>query len=322
MATVTGQLQTYNIGNYVGPLFHLTATETPLLSMAGGLTGGKQTTSPEFTWQIEEGQAASQDTKPEGADPDFEGEDREPVENITQIHQEGVELSYTKMSAVGQLADADFDDIDTSAAHILGSQPVVNEMTHQIQLKIEKVARDVEYSFFNGEYQRPNNANTARQTRGLTNAIHADNIEDAAGAAFSRDHLNDLLRKMWEDSQAPFRNPVLFVGGAYTKQRISEQYGYAPMHRNVGGLNIEQIETDFAVLGVVLARHLASSKLVVADMSVIAPVFMPVPGKGAFFTEPLAQTGAAIKTQLYGDIGLEYGPTKWHGMIENLATQP
>jgi hypothetical protein len=35
--------------------------------------------------------------------------------------------------------------------------------------------------------------------------------------------------------------------------------------------------------------------------------FLEVPGKGHFFAEPLAKTGAKDRVQLYGEVGLQYG---------------
>lgn len=318
MATVTGQLQTYNVGNYIGPLFHLQATETPLLSMIGGLTGGKQTTSPEFTWTTQGNRTPDQRTAAEGADATFEGQDREPHENITEIHQEGIEVSYTKLAAVGQLADSAFTDIGTDAQKILGNQAVQDEIAHQTRLRIESVGRDVNYSFHNGTYNRPNDDSDSRGTRGILNAITTNEV-DASSADLSKDMIDELLRGMYDDQDAPIRMLTMFCR-AYNKQRISSIYGYAPQHRNVGGVNIETIETDFGLLGIVLDRDIPKDTVGFYELSVMAPVFLPTPGKGAMFTEPLAQTGSALKTQLYTDVGLEYGPEQWHGKIINTAT--
>jgi hypothetical protein len=47
---------------------------------------------------------------------------------------------------------------------------------------------------------------------------------------------------------------------------------------------------------------------------------MPIPGKGELFLEPLAKTGAAENSQLYGEWGLQYGPQTMHGEITGLTT--
>ena len=60
--------------------------------------------------------------------------------------------------------------------------------------------------------------------------------------------------------------------------------------------------------------------VLIAEMSTCAPVFCPVPGKGLLFYEALSKTGAAEKGQLYGQIGLDYGPEEYHGKITGLTT--
>jgi hypothetical protein len=46
---------------------------------------------------------------------------------------------------------------------------------------------------------------------------------------------------------------------------------------------------------------------------------MPIEGKGHFFTEPLAKTGAYDRVQIYGELGLEYGPEQFHGKIVDIT---
>ena len=111
---------------------------------------------------------------------------------------------------------------------------------------------------------------------------------------------------------------MLFVNGA-TKVKISNDYSnngaLADRSRTVGGVNVEDLVTDFGIISVVLDRYMPANVALLADMSVIKPCFMPIPGKGHFFAEPLAKTGAFDRVQLYGEIGLEYGPETYHGQI-------
>ena len=44
----------------------------------------------------------------------------------------------------------------------------------------------------------------------------------------------------------------------------------------------------------------------------------PVPGKGNFFLEELAKTGAGEKYQLFGQIGLDHGPEWYHGRFTGI----
>lgn len=89
--------------------------------------------------------------------------------------------------------------------------------------------------------------------------------------------------------------------------------------RNIGGLNVQTIETNFGVLNVVIDRALPPDALVVVSLEQIAPVFLEIPGKGVLFEEELAKVGASEKTQIYGEIGLKYGSELAHGVLRGLA---
>ena len=93
MASVSGMGDSYDLPNYVGELFNVTPSDTPFLSMMGGLTGGKSVTSKQFTWQTIDNAAAAQTAVVEGADTTYEERTRSEVINVTQIMQYGVNVS-------------------------------------------------------------------------------------------------------------------------------------------------------------------------------------------------------------------------------------
>lgn len=321
----TAPATTFELPNFVGELFSLIPAQTPLLSMSGGLTGGKSVMTKEFTWQVEDNAAAAaNNTALEGADPTPSAIIRQEVKNVVEIHQESVNISYTKQAAMEQLGAGGAGtgaQYAIAAAPILGNQPVRGEVSHQLALKINKIARDVELSFLSGVYAYPVDNATARQTRGVLTAI------DTHATLFATDlrtSLNTMLAGMYEDETkvAPLINPVIFVNGT-TKTKLSLEYtnnlGLADRSRTIGGVNVETIVTDFGTFGVVLDRYMPVDSLALLDVSVIAPCFLPIPGKGHFFTEPLAKTGAYDHVQLYGEIGLEYGPEQFHGTVHTIT---
>ena len=310
MGAQAGQGRTYDLPNFVGELFRLTPSETPFLSMIGGLNGGRSVSSTQFTWQTVDNTAAAQPSIQEGADPTYESRTRSEVVNVTQIFQYGLELSYTKMAATGQLG----------GEAILGlSQPVQDEAAFQLQLKVERAARDVEVSFLEGVYQDNTAYGSPRQTRGVVTAITSNSV-DASSADFERSDLQTLVRTMVDTNNAPLRRPVLMVG-AFNTQRISDIYGFAPDSRTMGGVAINTIMADLVGnLPVVYNRNLTASTMALVDVSVCRPVMLAIPKKGHFFVEPIAASGASDKWQLYGEIGLEYGPEAWHGEIINTTT--
>lgn len=310
MAQVAGMGTTYNLPNFVGELFFLTPAENPLTAMIGGLTGGIRENTVDFQWQTTDNASTSQPDIPEGQDPTYTERDRAAVDNVVQIHQEGFHLSYTKLAATGNI----------SGLSILGNQPVQDERSFQSRLKMEKIIRDVEFSFLQGVFQKPGTNASGRKTRGMQAAI-TTNVVNASSAQLTTTHVNTLLRNMYGDADggAPFRNVVIFCN-AYQKQKLSELYGFAPQSRTVGGVNINAIETDFGVIGIVLDRHMPTDEIFFVELSVCAPHILEIPGYGFLFAEQLNKTGAAEKWQMYGEIGLEYGPEEWHGKITTLAT--
>ena len=182
---------------------------------------------------------------------------------------------------------------------------------------MRQIAVDVDYTYLNGAYVQTTSAGVAAKTRGIITACSTNTV--AAGSATLSKALIDQLLRTMAGNGSEFVNPVIFCN-AFQKQQISDIYGYAPQDRNVGGYNIKQIETDFAILGIVWAPNVPAATLLVADLAFTAPVFLPVPEKGVLFYEELSRTGASEKGQIYGQLGIDYGPEEYHGTITGLAT--
>lgn len=311
MPNVNGQGNTWNLPNYAGELFTADAENTPFLSMIGGMTGGLQTQNFEFpTSSLYEYPDPAQPAISEQVSvtaPQSISYVRSQNTNVTQIFQETVSVTYAKQSNSGRLSG-------------LNTQGQVNnapsEKDFQIARALGKISRDVEWTFLNGEYQKATAVDEANKTRGMYAAAGTE--VTAKGAELTRNMLQTLWREMYSNG-AVFSNVILWTN-AYLKQIITDLYSYAPTDRNVGGVNIKQIETDFGNIGIMLNRFNPKSDLLVSEMSVIAPVFQPVPGKGNFFYEELSKKGAADEGQIYGQIGLDHGPAFMHGKITGLAT--
>ena len=101
---------------------------------------------------------------------------------------------------------------------------------------------------------------------------------DGKSATLTKALMQQLFKAMY-DAGAIFSNMVLYVGSTQ-KQIITDIYSYAPTDRNVGCTNIKQIETDFGNIGIALDRFMPQTAVLAAELSVLAPVFQPVPGRG------------------------------------------
>lgn len=316
MAQLQGIGTTWNLPNYAGELFTADPTQTPFLSMIGGLTGGRQTNNFEFpTAVLYDFPEAAQPEISESASataPAASHIAREQEKNVVQIHQEVIDLTYAKQSNSGRMSGLNTAGQTANPG---------DEKAWQIQQKLVKIARDVEHSFINGKYQLADSADKANKTRGMLELCENGTSIDAEGAALTKAMLAQLFREMAENG-AYFGKMVLFCG-AYNKQLITALYAdqfRATMQttQNVGGMNITEIETDFFKMGVVWDRFMPKDSILVADMSHIAPVFQAVPGKGVLFEEELAKVGASDRIQIYGQIGLAHGPAFLHGTITGL----
>src|SRR5664279_5673616 len=364
---ITGTADSFGLPNYQGQLFGLTPYDTPLLSAIGGLTGGRQTESTQLEWQTYDlRDPSSGRARLEGAAaPTAEARVRGVVRNVVEVHQEVVAVSYTKQAAIRQYSSA------TSAPFITADDdgqenPVTDEMSFQLEQAIKGIALDVNYTFWNGQFQNPTTNATPRRTRGVLQAIttnvvdksgvsytgfstatdtvtgtHAlsngdkvvfNNVGDATGITAGRIYYavsvsgtasfkvaltsggaaitlgtsttNVDVRKPWattltntvfEDAvQLAYDNGGLTENSTATiccnstqKRALTAAYAGAylkadPMAgtRNVGGLALETIYTDFGRFNILLDRHIPRDTIAILSLEQFAPVFLAVPDKG------------------------------------------
>lgn len=315
MANITGTGTTWNLPNYAGELFTADPINTPILTAIGGLTGGVQTENFEFPTDSqyslpEAGQPAITETASLKA-PTANNIVRSQGTNVTQIFQEKVAVSYVKESNRSRM----------SGLNTAGQENNVQttEMDFQVARTLEKIARDIEYTIINGVYQKATSADVANKTRGMLALCDSDaggTEVPASNAALTKKLMQQLFKAMY-DAGATFSNMVLWVNSTQ-KQIITDLYAYAPEDRNIAGANIKQIETDFGNIGIALDRFMPQNAVLAMEMSVVAPVFQPVPEKGNFFYEELATVGASHEGQIFGQFGLDHGPAFMHGAITGL----
>lgn len=317
MAGITGQGTTYNLPNYQGVLISASPEDTPLLSATGGLTGGESVKARMFEWQgFDLRDASDARQRLEGADaPDGEARVRYNASNVVEIHHEAVEVSYTKLAAIGERATNGASFIQAA-----GDSGVTDEETWQITQQIKQIARDVEKTFITGTYQMPTDNTKPRKTRGLLEAITTNVATSTNTAAtLTADEVLDLFQKVWDNGGIQESETRTILVGSQMKRVLTKLFitgkNYQEVTRNVGGVNLQTIETDFGRANIMLDRYVPANTLIIASLEEISPAFLDIPGKGHFFAEPLAKTGAADKVQIYGEIGLKYGNERKHGKL-------
>lgn len=320
---IAGTATTYDLPNYTGVLYQLTPSDVPFFSAVGGLTGGKQTTALEFEWQGFDLRDAGQNVALEGAAaPEAQERVRTKFDNITQIHQETVSVTYTKQAAYGQK-----NGLNTTAAN-----PITDELDWQTAQMLKQMIRDIEFSFIRGAYHKPVDNTTARKTRGLLEAIETNALvaPDADGAGtetagvLTYDRLGDMLQSAYDNGGLMEGETRTLLVPSVQKRAVTKvlkkEGNYREQSRNIAGVNVTSVETDFGVLNIMLDRYMPSDTIAAVSLEQCAPVFLEIPGKGHFFAEPLAKTGSSDEVMLYGEVGLEYGDERQHAKLTNLTT--
>jgi len=321
MAAVSGQGTTYNLPNYHGELFTVTPTETPFLSAIGGLNSAKRTTATTFEWQtIDRRTSSANNAALEGAAaPTGTERARANITNVVEIHQSAIEVSYTKIAARGNFSGANvapqWDDA------------VLDELAIQTMAELESMAVDIEQSFLSGTKQVPADNTTARHTQGVLGVAATVNANGGVNRALTASIINATLQSAFDAGAKLPQDSTVLIAGSAQKVAITSAYAQATLNaptrdRNVGGVNVETVVTPFGTFGVMLDRWMPAGQIAVVDLSVCYPVFLEIPtphGAGTLFVEELARTGSSRKFQLYGEIGLEYGPTNAHALIKDLS---
>ena len=320
----TETVQSFACPNYSGLLYNKANTKTPFLNMISGNV--KYTNSVEFVtgqfYSSEEGAIPEISETASLTAPTATFVTRNQLSNVTQIFMESVAISYAKQSNMATL----------SGVNIAGqSANPQNELDFQIARKMEKIKRSIEKTFIQGTYNKATTDATVNKTRGIVSAITTNVISAESGQSSNKVNapldiwlVNDLVQKI-NDNGGDISNIVLLMNSVNLLQlhgdAIEMKMPIGEAYMSAYGIQIRDL-----ILPVGTTVHLAIGEFIPAgtvlaiNPSVIGPVEQPVPGKGNFFLEELAKTGAGTKYQIFGQIGLDHGPEWFHGKITGLST--
>lgn len=305
-----------NTPNYSGMLFNKGNTKAPFSTMIGGKR--KYTNHTEFvTGQEFETAQGSQPKISEAQSlnaPESSIVTREQKTNVTQIYQESVGISYAKESNMGTL----------SGLNVAGQQAnPIKEEDFQVASKMAKIGQDIEYTFLNGEYHKAVNDNDANQSRGLLTAI-TSNVLDANGKPLSFMLVCEALKSI-KESNGDITNIVLGLDSTSRLQlnadAVANGLTIVESGRDINGISVDKVITPLGTVYLRDLKYLPTGTIALFDPFIMAPVEQLVPGKGNFFIEELAKTGAGTKKQIFGQMGLDHGPEWYSAKIENLSTE-
>ena len=300
----------FDLPNDSGALYTTSVTSTPFLNLIGA---PRYTDSVEFVTNQEfvlgtPSQPAISELASLTA-PEPSNVPRKQETNVTQIFQRTIAVSYAKESNMGQL----------SGANIAGAQGnPASELQFQTAAAMMETRTDIAYAFISGTYNKATKKDEVNQTRGMLAAIKTNSVTETG--AVSSSTVRSVLKKFFKtvyDSNVDINGYILLVNSDI-KAAISEAYegsGYSTPGIQTAGIDIQNLMTDYGVIRIAMARTMPKNTALLFNPAVVHPVEQITPGKGNFFLEPLAKTGAAEKYQLFGQAGLDYGFEKLHGKL-------
>ena len=305
----------FGVLNYSGMLFNKGNTRTPLSAIIGGRA--KTTNHVEFVTG-QEYTAGGDGSQPEISEnasltaPNASVVTREQKTNVTQIFQESVGISYAKQSNMGTLAGVNIANQQANP---------VNELDFQVAAKIQKINRDIEYTFINGVFNKATSDATVNKTRGLIPAI-TTNVTAMGNKPLGLWDIADMVKKIY-GANAPTDGLCLWCDAITLFQinadAVQNGLTVIPAAREINGIALSSVVTPIGVVYLYLGECLPAGTALLLNLDVIAPVYQPVPGKGNFFLEQLAKVGAGEKYQLFGQIGLDHGPEWYHGKFTGIS---
>jgi hypothetical protein len=312
--------------NYLGPFFVIGANQTPFLSMMGGIRGYKP--APGFSYPMEQYTLLESATQAVYSEADSVAGAQTPTTygkaqglNTCQIMQRNITVSYAKAAERLRIAGVTYST---------PQEFMQEELDFQTEMAMRQMAIDFEFSCLQGTYLTRTDSSTATTTGGICTAIEAAGTsagftaEDAgnsgeSGAALTKAMVDSCVKKM-ADAGAPMTNMVIFAG-SYQIQALSDLYGWSPVGgpgEGLGGIRVNRLMTQFFEADVVFAPQMRVDDILFCDIDKCQIRGAEVPGKGAIFVEPKGKTGASDQYQLIAHLGMDYGDTRFHGLIYDL----
>ena len=331
MSATSGTMLVSQPINLSGVLYNKTRVDTPLFNMFGSrnVQGRKFITGATYDLGYPSSVSAISENASLTA-PSPEYWERENAENVTQIFQRSLAISYRKMANADDLNNYQADGYEGSPVQqpaIVGNtNNVPNELAWQLKNTMDAIRLDLEWTILNGEYNDGGGAAAqADATRGIIEATVTNEI-DGDKEELSFEVLYTLAEKIFK-SGSPFGlESYLFVMPfeQYKQlQKIVADEGLK-LNQSRAGVNVTEIITPFGVMRFLPHRFMPEGTVEAICVPVVKNVFQPTPGKGNFFYEPLAKTGAAEKGQVFGMYGLDHGCEFLHAKVTDLAktTEP
>lgn len=227
--------------------------------------------------------------------------------NVCQVFRQGLKMSDLKMS-----------DQSISGVVVNGMQVPLNEFMKQVEIAMQQLKIDLEYSILNGAYQDGVDGDTAFKMRGLITAI-TTNVENASASALTKDMFEGVIGSALVGG-ADFNRPVV-MGNQFNIRKLMGLYAVVERSNNRGGYNLSTIDVpNLGLVDIVFNPQMVASTLVVTDLDHLKIVSNTTPGYDQISVREPSNVGQGMIADLYAKLGIDYGHESKHAKITNLTT--
>lgn len=266
--------------------------QTPLMTLL--LANGKRekTLAKIHSWREISADMDADSTAKEGADAgEGVASKRAELSNICQIFSKTIKVSGT--------VDATKTSKDIFA--------------QETETKLIELKADIERNLLNATQNDGSDGN-ARKMNGLLNWAHDDN---KVNEAVTEKSIKELAKRLWQQGFEG-ENIYLFVN-ADLKEQIDAIYDAKTSYQHKidqYGVVVNQIETNYGVLNLVLDRYMPADKALALDLDQISLRFLR-----EIKLEKLGKTGDSRSALLVGELTTEVGSKKAVAVLTVPATK-
>jgi len=286
-----------------------------------GLGGASNPVTDEMDWQV------AQALKQVAGDINWSfinGKYNKPSDNTTARKTRGLLQAITTNAAVDSVATA-----RTGATSATDTITVTHSLAVGDRVVFTAVAGAAAANINLGQvYYVQSISTTVSFKIALTSGGSAITVGTGTGIDFyqtsttadAKAKVNLLARRVWENGGSTANLTSVLLVNNRQQEAISTAFGsaYAEQSRTVAGQSINTVITDYGTFGVMQDIDMPQDAIGLVQLSACRPVFLTIPDKGNLFLEPLAKTGAKDRAQIYGEVGLDYGHEKLHGVTRGL----
>ena len=324
-AAVAGTATSFDLPQYLATLLWLKGRRPnaflkligdPTISTAGVRRVGSQQFPMGVDFTLD---APSQPAILQGAAPTNKEYPNEQEENVVQIFQRGISVTYTRLGGIATINGVAVAPGDGNGE----LTPAEQLLDQQIQKQLANVQQDTNYSFLNGAYVKAANSGVAYKTRGLLSAI-ATNVfaNGGTGRALTKTIFEAALQAMVSNGAMLQGGTVFALAGASWYSQLIDAYYVAnqqPTTFAVSGTQVRTLLSKWATVIPIWEPDMPNGQIAIAQPGFCRPAVMPIPGKGELFVEPMGKVGSKEEYQIYGEIGLDYTSEYLHGIVKDLT---